>query len=515
MAMDKKQKGLVVLTVVALGFLGYQVFQLVGGDMSQSVGSTQVPSLALNDDNNAIQPAQHVSWQAQQETPLQRKLKSPDFSMQNAKLVLPEAKSTIITASQQSNATSLDAQQQTFSGAMQRNQQAYLKMINEYELAKMQRQLLDEKAAIATAQNKIIVMNHKNQVIGGDTAEASPGGLTGDSSDHPFRLSYLDQQGGQWSATLARGDQYQQVGLGSVLPGNYKVMDINHNGVVLQQQNKRQLITFNGAVALSDVVAVPTDSGAVATVVQAKNNSAGAIHASLSQPLPMTHLAIARAELAHTADSKQSVVSTQAKQTLSLEQRAELVSAHYVSQRDAIEAPDTLFSYDDTRLPLGLHLRSVSLDPVVHEPYQSSNYLAPEQVLAKSYHLIDKESGVPNKYEEESVDTLSIEAPRVHLSEKSCGLLHQSGAAYVIQLMGTQDQKQLTAFTKKNHVTAGVMRCAAYDKQHHDWYMAFYGSYPSFADAESSLVNLPDRLRTKGAFVRKVSDVQQEVKQSA
>ncbi len=496
MAMDKKQKGLIALTVVALGFLGYQVFQLVSGDMSQNVDSA-VPSLAYNGGSGITsQPTQHTAWQPQQETPLQRKLKTPTFSMKNAVSAAPKTnKPKAVPAA----ATVTEQPAAGLAGVMQRNQQAYLKMINEYELAKMQRQLLDEKTAIATAQNKIIALNQKNRALGAKVPTTTTAGLMSDTSEQPFRLSYLDKQEDQWSATLSRGDEYQQVTLGSLLPGDYKVTDISHQGVVLQKDSTRQMITFNGVVNLPDAAVVQrVQDKATKTIrsqmeMQAQNHPSGAIG---------TLLQAARVGIAHADFNNQ---------TLALEQRAESEShVNHVSVRDAVEGADTMV-LDSDRMPLGLHLRAVSLDPIVHEPYQSSNYLPPEQPIPRNYSLIDKESGSPDKYDNESTDTLYVRAKPIQLSEASCRLLHMPGDLFTIQLIGSEKPGIISSFVNANHIRRGAMRCAINDKHKHNWFMALYGTFPSFADAEAALVNLPKGMRYNGAFVRKISGVQGQV----
>ena len=479
MVMDKKQKGLIALTIIAVGFLGYQVFQLVSGDVSQDIADSMIASMPTS------QSTQTSNEFSSSYTQLQRPANVEPKPMP----VKTPTEKPAVSASD----TMIETNKQAYASAMAKSQQSYLKMINQYELAKMQRQLLDEQAMIASARNKIIQIDKKNKELGGSH---NLSGLSASDDTGDLRLSYIDKQDNAWTATIGRGDQYQQVSVGSVLPGSYKVMKIDHSGVLLQQKNKRLLVTFNGNIEVPDV---------------AKKEVSLA-----SSKKTLDHFALARHEIQRNRLRKSvDVASAKHAAIVSLEKRTEVDLKKQISvgARDAVEGPDTMEVEDpdeEVSLPFGLHLRAVTLNPIVHEPYQSSNYLAPEENIApRNYHLIKSEDSHPHKYDEESNDTFKS-ASTASAASQQCAIKRMAPNAYTIQMLGSRDASVIDHFISDNHLQETTTACHVRGK-HGNWYMAFYGSYPSFADAEAELVNLPDHFRYSGPWVRKVSEIQKDL----
>ncbi len=138
-------------------------------------------------------------------------------------------------------------------------QKEYLRIVNQYELTKMKRQLLDEKEAIAKAHHRIASLNKKTQLIYGnkllsrhdsDLNDLDESYLQNAYSDNHYQLKYIDFQKGKWSAVFLHHRQYYEVSIGAKLPDHSLVLDINHKGVTLLHNSKRTLFTFNGQVIL-------------------------------------------------------------------------------------------------------------------------------------------------------------------------------------------------------------------------------------------------------------------------
>ncbi len=117
-------------------------------------------------------------------------------------------------------------------------------------------QLLNEQTSISEAQQQIAAIRLKMQRFMNSTGSAVDSNLSSDS----YRLSYMNQLNGQWSAMLVKKDENLQVMVGTQLPDGSKVVSIGDKGVLLQKDHGRELLTFNGLIAMKDV-----PSAAVAT----------------------------------------------------------------------------------------------------------------------------------------------------------------------------------------------------------------------------------------------------------
>ena len=238
--MDKKQTVMLILTVLAFVFLGYQVYQLVSNDVSEStVSETSVSALpALS----STAKTTHVT--AQQAT-------TSINPVPHAEAVLP----TPVPAPAPVRKVIQAAPVAPVKRTNITSQQAYLKLVNELELAKMKRQLLQEEAAIAQAQNQIAQLHQKTQSLGGamTTRNALVNARNANVSftGGILQLGYIDHQNQQWSAALSEDNRYFNVTVGSLLPGGLEVVGISHHGVIVKtEQQQREMITFNGTVML-------------------------------------------------------------------------------------------------------------------------------------------------------------------------------------------------------------------------------------------------------------------------
>lgn len=115
--MNKRQTTILVLAVSGIFILGIQTYQLIRHDISSAAPTKATPVTIPTID------------------------KAPHFTTQLPKAVI--------------------ASRQRFD--LQRQQ--YIELVNQYELAKVQRQLLDEEVAIAAAQQRIAELNQKTKKL--------------------------------------------------------------------------------------------------------------------------------------------------------------------------------------------------------------------------------------------------------------------------------------------------------------------------------------------------------------
>lgn len=135
--------------------------------------------------------------------------------------------------------------------SMVNNQQEYLNMVRDYQVAKMKRQILEEQAGIATAQKRI------SEARGSDNFGSMEGTVSAVSyGGAGYQLAYLDRQAGRWTATLSQGGQYKEVYVGTRLGDGATVASITDRGVVLHPvRGKNLVLSFQGSVNVE--VSVP------------------------------------------------------------------------------------------------------------------------------------------------------------------------------------------------------------------------------------------------------------------
>lgn len=107
-------------------------------------------------------------------------------------------------------------------------------------------QLLNEQTSISAAQQQIAAIQLKMQQFMNGSGLAEGHNISSDI----YRLSYMNQLNGQWSAMLVKKDTNIQVVVGTQLPDGSKIISISEKGVLLQKDVSRELLTFKGIIAL-------------------------------------------------------------------------------------------------------------------------------------------------------------------------------------------------------------------------------------------------------------------------
>ncbi len=218
MKLDKRQKFICGLVLVAVVILIWQLYSLFGGESSPI--STVPKTQTITSLKEAASPTQVMQTTTQ----------SPG---KKAQLENPAATSEI-----------------------SEGQQQYLALVNEYQLVEIQRLIAQDQAAIASARASMAESLAKiNQSGAGDAGSAgalassivAAGNQPGD-----YELIYTGQDNGEWSATLKRNGQFNDVTAGSILPDGDKVLSVDDNGVLIQEGNIKKLVTFNGVTPVSD-----------------------------------------------------------------------------------------------------------------------------------------------------------------------------------------------------------------------------------------------------------------------
>lgn len=202
MKLDKRQKIVLVLTICAFAFLGWQIYDLffAGPDISPP------PAVVKKAPAKAVKTVKATT----------KKTNAPK----------------VVNQSASNKATKQDVPVT--------ESKPYLAMVEQLEMYKMQHEVLQQQLAIAKAQQQIARVNSQNDASSGQ-APAMAAVTAGGSG---LRLSYVAKLHGQWQATIDDAGQYQTVKVGGQLLDGSKVLSINADGVELQKGKKKKQLHF-------------------------------------------------------------------------------------------------------------------------------------------------------------------------------------------------------------------------------------------------------------------------------
>jgi hypothetical protein len=237
--LDKKQKVLLVLVVLAFGFIVWQLYGIFGG------GSPAVKNQAATNTTSIV-------TKTQQPAVVQQQRSIPPVQQPASAVVAPKERSVADISSLAEGGST---------------QSQYVQIMNQYQILKMKRLLLEEEVAIASARQRIAELNSKTVELGGsvdegaDVAGAGAGGfsdmdgsasagedvVSGEGSKIIGKVVYIDSQDGQWHATLNYRGKFTEVTVGSELDGGVQVIAIDKSGVVLKKGSRLTKLTFSGS----------------------------------------------------------------------------------------------------------------------------------------------------------------------------------------------------------------------------------------------------------------------------
>ncbi len=239
---DKRQTFLLILTITVLILLGWQVYQLVCSD-NDAVTPDPKPR-SLNSERTVTMKTAPISNQPQSQSTTTKRLPK----------TIPENSDHIVT-----------------------HQAEYLKLVNEYQIAKIQRQLLEEKVAIASARERIVTINKKTaSLVGhGIAVESTSTTTIKPNMLNKIKLTYIGQQDSKFNATLLLNGQYITVAPGSIIAPNTHVTTIDENGLTIQRTSQKYHLGFNG---IKNIITTTPH-----TINRASLSSNNSIHHSPSQ----------------------------------------------------------------------------------------------------------------------------------------------------------------------------------------------------------------------------------------
>lgn len=214
MKLDKRQKFIFGLIVLAVIILIWQMYSLFGGESALSPSASKTQTITSL--KEVASPTQVV------QTPVSSKKSQP--AMDSGKLSPEQIAS----------------------------QQQYLALVNEYQVVEIQRLIAQDQAAIAAARAATAESLAKISQSGGSAGSLASSIVAANNQPGDYELIYTGQDNGEWSATLKRNGQFNDVTAGSVLPDGDKVLSVDDNGVLIQEGDIKKLVTFNGVTPVDD-----------------------------------------------------------------------------------------------------------------------------------------------------------------------------------------------------------------------------------------------------------------------
>jgi septal ring-binding cell division protein DamX len=541
--LDAKKKSLIVLTVVAFGYLGHEVYDL----MKQNVDSASpMPQMTHRYASHPQLPSNAVS----------------PLTTANAAEIEPAQ--PLQAASIQTIKPAVLPSQPLATG-----QRAYLHMVNQYELAKMKRRLLEERAAIAAAQHRIATLNKQTRQI--DDSLNTDDSLFDDTATNthhsvPYLLSYVDRQHGEWTATLSRNGHYFEVQVGSALSNGEKVLAISRRGVTLQDHDERERVTFDGMVTVPTNPKRPKALGNKVKVVNAMLQdqppadlqgqarraliAAGMLSSKKDQPALAEKTILKRqedslkakmananklaAKISASLDKKNNkVVIT--KQDSVIKKPVKTVSKSVgdqlkVASKNIVAKKDKLLAVEkkpDNHQPAISQRTDVKRSPIVFaavtgqvkalpaEPKKTLKQDAPTQLAQlKPPTPIEKHLAEHTATPGKSISTLSNKAPRhtsVRYSQDEHRFLAIPKAGLTIQLIGSYHPDIIENFAIANDLGDQAIQVYVTNRGKR-WYMLFYGTYKTEKAAQAAMRDLPPNLTPEHPWVRRVATVQHQIR---
>jgi septal ring-binding cell division protein DamX len=486
--MDKRQTIITSVTVAAIFILAEQVYQLVRHDISHASESkaNTVAMIVPKIDMPAPTPA-------------------PTYQPQ-----LPAS----VVANQQQLIT---------------HQQQYIQLVNQYELAKMQRQLLEEEVAIAAARQRIAEINQKTQQITGQqTASDDVAATTSFAEPAPerhsenlpaYQLAYLDRQGDNYTATVVDRGHYQEITAGLQLADGSQVKQIDTQGVLFQTADKKAFrLTFSGLVPVEENTVIAPDNvvankevtAPISAPAPVEKNIVSAQVNMIKQPvsekppaLPVIHQAPEKPRIVHHISIKKMkptkytvVAAKQLKKYPSAIKHKTSIVSHKNKIKKIVKVAK-LSTTKSKKIKLG------------HLSVAQTNLFDPSTSL--------KISPMPSA----AIKVAVAETPAIKYHKKTNRiqaytldeilLLELPPTSYTIELKGAYDKHDLVVFAQQNALGENAIYYSM-PREHKIWHVLLYSYFNTKMEAQEAFAKLPVQILAINPQIQPVSDIQQSIK---
>lgn len=546
--LERKQIILLILILLALAYILWQIYDLFGADLfgtsstpapaavrpqSVPMQQTKLDTSSISDESHAVSKEIEETDKELEVDPRSQQLigsrqansnggigqNSANVVVNNANQAIPPNKNNAQTVSNNASSTN-PAALQTMQSApavqqqrpamnpvsaaapatntmpmpmLSAQQQQYLNLLNQYQMLRMQRQIVNEKAAIIAAEEKIAEASQKAGSI-------HQGAYTDDlnaSQSGTYKLIYVDNQAGQWTATLSRAGQYYEVVAGDTLPDGTRITRVSRSGVEMIYQKQPYILSFYGMVA-DTAKASPTEEDQLSAqeslvpqmnLAPASNGSAPNLNTPAVGNSPANSKAPMQSNPANPNNS------------ISPNNMPSIVIPEKKSQTE------TGLGGPETGSPLGL--REEPVKPGIPLTKKQHQTLAVMKSLVGE--ALPKESGSSSNLAHQETLRTQTETNDSKKSLEIKPLLaapktQSSDTRYTIQLIASLNKADVDAFMAANKLEQ-TARIVPMTRGNKTWYLLVYGDYTQMKEAEAEMSKLPKTLKAKNPWVRPLAQI--------
>ncbi len=356
-------------------------------------------------------------------------------------------------------------------------QQQYLNLLNQYQMLRMQRQIVNEKAAIMAAEEKIAEVSQK----AGSINQASYTEDFSASQSGSYKLIYVDNQSGQWTATLNRAGQYYEVVAGDILPDGTRIMRVSRSGVNMIYQNQPYVLSFYG-------MAADTEKAAPAESDQPS-----------ARELLVPQMNLPPANNSNSPNLNNTPVES------SPANSAAPVQPDTINPNGSVNEPASGSSV--TNKPLGLREEPVkpsipltkkqNQELAVMKNSMGEAGIAPQEMAQIKPQAVENQAKKPLEIKPLLAEPKAV-AEAQNVSENKT---QSSNTKYTIQLIASLNKADVSAFMTANKLEK-TARIVPIQRENKTWYLLVYGDYAQMKDAEAAMEKLPKSLKTNHPWVR-------------
>lgn len=440
MKLDRKQKILLTLIIVAVAYLLWQIYDMFFAG-SVTTAATTTSTISAAPAAQSFQPVTTTTSTQTSTTPI---------------MTAAAPKMTTVTTQQQ---TTQPLREVTLRAPLTDSQRQYLKLVNQYQLVKMQRMVADEQAAMVSSKEKIAEANQQIAKMSGGVVQNSASILDNSpSSTSPtgYQLMYIDYQNGHWTATLNKNGQFQEVEVGTTLSDGTRILKIDQNGAVINQSGKTYLLNFYGSTSLANttvlnkppIVRTPADSYRLHGAP-----SLNPLVVAPPKPKKQTH--------------KTTITHTQKKQVV--------MQVKPAAPAITLDAPLT-----------------TNQAKALLEPTKTGLDLSSQEKNA----MLKLENGAANNTAMNNVNYTADEKYLLSLPPHD----------YTLQVLGSYNVSDLTKLMQTNNLQGKAYIFHTY-YMGKDWYVLVYGTYTTETQALQAMKNMPKALQESKPWVRQLADV--------
>lgn len=190
------------------------------------------------------------------------------------------------SSSLSSAASIISSNQNKSNSADEAVQQKYLALVNQYQLVEVEKMIAQDEASIAQSRAQAAEALAKASQISGQSQnlawDAVNNNHSGELNSSDYELIYTGQENSQWTATLKKQGQFNDVTAGTHLSDGTEILAVNDNGVTLEQNGVKKLLTFNGVTVIDQ----KTDQKQAEKLVKPKQKTIETASKKSALPVP-------------------------------------------------------------------------------------------------------------------------------------------------------------------------------------------------------------------------------------